>query len=282
LYYKGSKKKLISNYADLVEETLSNYSNNKEKCNQYYEKYFAEFNEMNELPLDKIQKEKYYHKNNCYKFKINEEITLRLRKWCEKNSMTTFEGLMITYVGFLHTITDSSDVVFATPSRQYGDLKNDDIVAMLTNTLWIYSHVKDNENINCYMIKFIRILREIQKFRDVSVDFIYKLRNKSGAKKSSFTDTLIAYHSWQDTNSELFGMPVKVKPISPMDGMFLLNMQIFDNKSCLEVEWEYMEDAFEQDTVASLGEMFILTLDCLTKNDLDKYNSINELVISNM
>lgn len=281
LYYRGGKEKLISNYADLVEEALSNYKNNEEKSNEYYQKYFADYHEMNELPLDEVQKENYSHKNNCYKFKVNEEMTLRLRKWCEKNSMTTFEGLMITYAGFLHTITAGNDVVFATPSRQYSDLNND-VVAMLTNTLWIYSHVNDNESINSYMVKFIRNLREVQKFSDASVDFIYGLRNKKGAIKPSLTDTLIAYHSWQDTNSELFGIPVKAKPISPMDGMFMLNMQLFDNKSYLEVEWEYMDDAFLQDTMASLGEMFKLTLKCLTEKDLNKYNSINELVICSM
>ncbi|SFU37448.1 amino acid adenylation domain-containing protein [Clostridium sp. DSM 8431] len=281
-YYKGNNKELISNYANLVEEALNSYENNKENCNKYYEEYFEGFNEMDELPLDKVQKGNSYRKNSCYKFKIDKDITSRFKKWCQKINITTFEGLMIGYTGFLHTITGSSDVVFATPSRNYSDEKSDEIISMLTNTVWIYSNIKDDEKISSYITRFVHDLREVQKYKDVSVDFIYNLRNKNNSQKSNLTDTLIAYHSWNDINTELFGEAVKAKPISPRDGMFLLNMQIFDDESTLDIEWEYMEDAFELDTIVSLGEMFLFTIECLIENNLDEYSSINELVISNM
>jgi len=194
--------------------------------------------------------------------------------------MTTFEGLMTVYSVFLHTITGSCDVVFATPSRDYSDLNNSGIVSMLTNTLWIYSHVKEDENIQNYVSEYVRRVRELQNFKNVPVDFIYNLRNNNNNDNKNLTDTLIAYHSWKDIDSELFGMPIKAKPISPSDSMFLLNMQIFDNELFLEVEWEYAQDAFEKDTMKSLASIFMLTLESLINSNSNKYKSITELVVN--
>ena len=279
-YYQGFKEELITNYSELVEEALHNYNNNKEKCSKYYQEYFAGYQGMKDLPIDGINNEGVYKENNCYKFEISKDTTIKLRKWCKNNNMTTFEGLMTVYSVFLHTITGSCDVVFATPSRDYSDLNNSGIVSMLTNTLWIYSHVKEDENIQNYVSEYVRRVRELQNFKNVPVDFIYNLRNNNNNDNKNLTDTLIAYHSWKDIDSELFGMPIKAKPISPSDSMFLLNMQIFDNELFLEVEWEYAQDAFEKDTMKSLASIFMLTLESLINSNSNKYKSITELVVN--
>jgi len=128
--------------------------------------------------------------------------------------------------------------------------------------------------------EYVRRVRELQNFKNVPVDFIYNLRNNNNNDNKNLTDTLIAYHSWKDIDSELFGMPIKAKPISPSDSMFLLNMQIFDNELFLEVEWEYAQDAFEKDTMKSLASIFMLTLESLINSNSNKYKSITELVVN--
>lgn len=268
------------NYATLIEKSFLEFNNYSAKCIEFWREHLKNFKGMNELPIDNKRNNSISYKNNAYNFIINEERTTKLKNWCKKNNITIFEGLMTIYSNFLHTITGSSQVLFATPSREYSDLSKEPIIAMLTNTLWIYSNIENNKSISDYINDFVGDIRESQKYKNAPVDFIYELRKKNDIIKSKFTDTLIAYHSSKNTDSELFGMPIKVKPINPDEGMFLLNMQIFDNNLYLEVQWEYLDSIFEGNTIASLYDIFILTLDCLIQETTSNANNINELILN--
>lgn len=278
--YKGkSLKEINTDYMAVVKNAIYNYENSKSKCIHFYEKYFEFYKGMNELPIDQKNDHKILHKNDCYKFEINSTKTDNLREWCRYNKITIFEGLMLIYSGFLHVVTYSDDIIFATPSRSFEDDNAKKTVSMLTDTLWIYSSVKDKDSINNYIIDFVNNLRNVQKNKNIPVEFIYQLKRKDKLKENKFIDTLIAYHSYENITVEFLDINTKAKPISPDEGMFLLNMQIFENKTYLEVEWEYMIDAFERDTIKSLTEVFLKVLDWLISEDLNNHMSLNELIL---
>ncbi|YBV93674.1 amino acid adenylation domain-containing protein (plasmid) [Bacillus sp. PK9-021] len=279
--YNGNEFTDINiNYATVVEKSNEEFQKNRNQCIDFWERYLRNYNGMSELPVDKQDELGISHKSNKFTFKINEERTATLRKWCQKNNITIFEGLLQVYACTLHAITSSSEVIFATPSREYLASSNEPIVAMLTNTLWVHSEVKKDESIRDSIDNFIRHLRESQKYQNVPINEIHQIIKDNNKETSdTFTDTLIAYHSVKDMYVELFGSTASVKPISPDEGMFSLNLQIFDCTTHLEADWEYLIDLFEHETIISLSEIFILMLDLLTQRLSLSNHSVSDLVV---
>ncbi|MDQ0195347.1 amino acid adenylation domain-containing protein [Paenibacillus wynnii] len=277
LLYGGHQlAKLNDNFATVVEESNTEFLKNRSESIAYWQEYLQHYRGMNELPIDKQDDSGISQRSNTFRFQINEERTSALRAWSQKNNMTLFESLLLAYACTLHAVTASSEVMFATPSRDYSILTSEPIVAMLTNTLWVLSEVKKDESITDYMNAFIGNLRESQKCQNVPFEEIYDRINPGS--RSAVIDTLIAYHTVKDMNTELFGMPVSLKPITPDEGMFSLNLQIYDCTTHLELDWEYLADLFEYETMSNICDIFSVMLNLLTQQETLSTRNMSDVV----
>ncbi|PFZ10490.1 hypothetical protein COL60_10315 [Bacillus pseudomycoides] len=283
LYDGNQLVNIEHNYATLVEESNLKFHHASEESIKYWENRLRDYTSMNELPTDRLDHFDTSHNNNKFKFIIDEERTANLKKWCKDNKCTIFEGLIEVYSCFLHAITSSSEVVFATPSRDSSSSLSESTVAMLTNTLWVHSKVDRNMSLENHITDLIKNLRESQKHQNAPVNKLYdliKLNNKE--EKNSYKDTLIAYHTFKSMSMELFGFDNHIRPISPSEGMFSLNLQIFDCITHLEAELEYLLDLFEDETIASFCEIFTSILDLLTQQDMPNTYRVSNLIMESM
>ncbi|PZD96002.1 hypothetical protein DNH61_11280 [Paenibacillus sambharensis] len=279
-FYQGHQlEELTDSFAAVVEQSNAEFLRSCDSCAAYWQNYLQYYKGMNELPVDKVDDDIISHRSHLFRFAVDEQRTTALRAWSQQQHITLFEGILLAYACTLHAVTSGSEVMFATPSRDYTVVTNEPAVAMLTHTLWVYSEVKEDQSILDYMGTFIKGLRESQRYMDVPIDVMRELvaRNRQ-EPGTAVVDTLIAYHNVQDMQAELCGTPVRLKPIAPEDGMFPLNLQIFDCATHLEAEWEYMADLFEYDTVASLGEMFTVMVDLLTRHKPQSAQKMPDLV----
>ncbi|GAB6989657.1 non-ribosomal peptide synthetase [Paenibacillus pini] len=258
LYDNEELRDLPLNYSTLIEESRSEFYKNKDSSEKFWENHFKEYKGMNPLPFDIVDVDGISNRNNHIDFSLGAERTALLKEWSFSNKITIFEALALGYSQFLHLITGSEDVTFATPSREYSKVSSIPSVSMLTNTLWILSKSGTTTNEH---LKFVNQLRESQRNQSVPVEFVYKLKRKMG--DTYLHDTLIAYHDKDSIQTRFLGDNILVKPLIPHEGMFSLNMQIYDMDESLQIEWEYMDDLFEYETMRSLEELFKGALDSM-------------------
>ncbi|MBB3112259.1 amino acid adenylation domain-containing protein [Paenibacillus phyllosphaerae] len=252
------------NFAAIVEQAHEAFDSNRESSKAYWQTRLRQYGGMEELPTDKRPGSGNTHKSEVFRFRIGEGRTSALRAWAAAHQMTVFEGLMLGYACMLHAVTASPEVVFATPTRDYSIAADEPTVAMLTHTLWVHSEAKQEQPLAEFSHAFVQHLRESRKYEHVQLDEMYELlRMNTPEARGAVTDSLIAYHSVKEMQTELFGRPLQLKPISPDEGMFSLNLQIYDGADHLACEWEYVTGLFEPDTIASLCDMFAFMLERL-------------------
>ncbi|MBJ6362385.1 non-ribosomal peptide synthetase [Paenibacillus sp. GCM10012307] len=259
IYLNEELSVLPLNYSTLIEESRSEFYKNKDSAEKFWQAHFQNYKGMNQLPFDSLDVDGISNRNSLIDFSLGTNRTALLKEWSLNNKMTIFEALAIGYSQFLHLITGSEDVTFATPSREYSKVSSIPAVSMLTNTLWILS--KSSTVTNEYLKEFVSQLRESQRNQNVPVEFIYKLKRKTG--DTNLHETLIAYHDKESIEINFLGDDILIKPLIPHEGMFSLNMQIYDRDDSLEIEWEYLDDLFEYETMKSLAELFKETLDSM-------------------
>ncbi|MGQ8874225.1 amino acid adenylation domain-containing protein [Paenibacillus sp. TSA_86.1] len=259
LYLDQELQILPVNYSTLIEESSSEFHKNQELSELFWQRVFREYKGMGQLPMDITDVEGVSNRNEHMEFTLGIHRTKSLRQWSVDNKITMFEALAIGYSQFLHQITGSEHVSFATPSREYSQVSSIPTVSMLTNTLWVLS--KSEEATDGVIHEFVSQLRESQRNQNVPVESIYKLKRQMG--DTYLQETLMAYHEKDSLEVNFLGESVLIKPLIPHEGMFALNMQVYDRGESLDVEWEYLADLFEYETMRSLEELFKETLDAL-------------------
>ncbi|WP_209858093.1 non-ribosomal peptide synthetase [Paenibacillus shirakamiensis] len=258
-YLNEELRELPLNYSTLIEESRSEFYKNQDAAEQFWQLHFQGYKGMNHLPFDRMDVEGISNRNNHIVFSLGTERTALLKEWSLNNRITIFEALAMGYSQFLHLITGSEDVTFATPSREYSKVSSLPVVSMLTNTLWVVS--KSSIFTHEYLKEFIDQWRESKRNQNVPVDFIYKLKRTMG--DTHLHETLIAYHDKESMEVSFLGEDIRIKPLIPPEGMFSLNMQIYDGDESLEIEWEYLTELFEYETIKSLEDLFKETLDAM-------------------
>lgn len=240
-------------YMQLLYVEKKRYDAEKNKCLSYWNTRFQDNLEMYALPIDFDNQEKNIYKNSVVCRKINKKCKEKLKEWCVKHKTTFFEGLIVAYAKTLHMITGGNNVLFATPcsnkSRQ-----SENVVAMLTDTLWVESKIGDINSFDESIERFINNFRESREYINIDINEMHKLIEK--INKSPNSETLIAYHTLEESQIEILGKTYSIRPISPPDGMFLLNFQIYENTEDLEVYIEYYEKFFEKNTIYSIFDIF--------------------------
>lgn len=229
----------------------------------FWREELASFRGMPELPIDRMDAAGHSKASRMHRFRIGEERTAALRAWAQSGRTTVFESLLTVYAATLHAVTSGQDVVFATPVRDYAISEGEKVAAMLTQTLWVRSELTAGQSVDAYREGFIARLRRSRPHGNVPIDEIRGLLQPGGAG-GAVTETLIAYHNAADMQAEWLGRQASLRPAAPPEGMFPLNLQIYDGAEQMEAEWEYMSDLFEPDTMSSLSDMFSFMLDLLT------------------
>ncbi|MGK9252536.1 amino acid adenylation domain-containing protein [Paenibacillus humicus] len=230
----------------------------------FWREELASFRGMPELPIDRMDAAGHSMASRMHRFRIGEERTAALRAWAQSGRTTVFESLLTVYAATLHAVTSGQDVVFATPVRDYAIPEGEKVAAMLTQTLWVRSKLTAGQSVDAYREELIARLRRSRPHGNVPIDEIRGLLQPGGAG-GAVTETLIAYHNAADMQAEWLGRQVSLRPAAPPEGMFPLNLQIYDGAEQMEAEWEYMSDLFEPATMSSLSGLFAFMLDLLTR-----------------
>ncbi|ASS67090.1 MULTISPECIES: non-ribosomal peptide synthetase [unclassified Paenibacillus] len=229
----------------------------------FWKEELRAFRGMPELPIDRVDAAGHSKASRMHRFRIGEERTAALRAWAQSGRTTVFESLLTVYAATLHAVTSGQEVVFATPVRDYAIPEGETVAAMLTRTLWVRSELIHGQSVDAYREKFVARLRRSQPHGNVPIDEIRRLLQPEGTS-GAVGETLIAYHTAADMQAEWLGRQASLRPAAPPEGMFPLNLQIYDGGDQMEAEWEYMSELFEPDTMSSLGDMFAFMLDLLT------------------
>ncbi|MBO0468539.1 amino acid adenylation domain-containing protein [Enterococcus plantarum] len=252
VYLSNTLPPLKYSYRDIVISSRKYFEENQSNSEEFWKMIFSNYSGMSSLPYDSSSNESSIKNNKKIDFTISQNLYLSLKEWCKLNNFTVFEGLVICYKDFLHEITGSESISFATPTREFSQLSNVPTVSMLTNTLWIMSN-KPSKN-SLVIEDFIYKLRKAQGNQSIESEQIYNL--KRSKNDNNIDETLIAYHDYESIKKSFLGQKILSKPIVPTEGMFSLNMQIYDLGDSLNVEWEYLSDLFEFETMQTLVEIF--------------------------
>lgn len=238
------------------------FDETKDSNVKYWTRRFKDFEGMQELPVDNDKVGLDHFKNAKYDLILDANLVEQLRNWCKKMNITTYEGASLAYAAMLAIITGSEQTLFATPARDYAENLDNHSVAMLTNTLWILSELRDEDTIYTFANRFIRDFREAEKHKNVPFEDIHDLMGNT----DDVTDTLIAYHKLKSMDTVLFNDDYIAKPIPPKDGMFPINVQMFDDGESLTLECEYYVDLFANETIQGLISIYCRTIKQITSN----------------
>lgn len=256
----------LSLYEQRLEET-EKYS----KAEGYFDNIFNGLEVSSKLIAD-FQEDKTVENKPCKRFTrflshdlSNENVSSFVKaKGITEN--TLFLGAC-EYAVAKFTGQDETVVCTVNHGRHDGRMKN--TIGMMVRTLPVYTKFDENAAVADYLVSVENNLRA--SIKNDCYPFV-KLATKYGLD----TDIMFVYQSDTFNSFELAGETLDMESIPVNSAQALLSIMVFKSHGGFEIEFQYRSDLYEQETIQSFADMFVLIIrEMMKKSKLSEMDLVS-------
>ncbi|MFM2588150.1 amino acid adenylation domain-containing protein, partial [Vibrio sp. TBV020] len=203
-----------------------------------------------------------------YDIELNSELSERLRSIARENETTLYTVMLSAFFFMLQRLTNQQDIVIGTPSDNRHHTQTQALIGFFVNSLALRIDVDQNLTINnlikrvheCVVsakshqdIPFENILSELTIERDLSRHPIFQVM---------FSVQSFSTHSV--CSNELFSSVGLEKELY-QPAKYDLSLFVDDGESALKLQWNYARSLYDESTIASYAELYMLVLGYFAK-----------------
>ncbi|PFE92823.1 hypothetical protein CN325_22420 [Bacillus thuringiensis] len=220
-----------------------------------------------ELPTDQKRQDKLDLSGEILSFEINAQQTVALRHFSLKQEATLFQVLVSIYNVFLMKITGQEDIVIGTPvsGRNYPGLEN--VMGMFVNTLCLRNYPQPNLSFSAFVREVKQ--RSMDAFEHQEYPFeklVNEVVKDRQYNRNPLFNTMIALQNIDLYQMDFLGGKVRLSTEHEHFAMFDLNMQIYELKDRLIIDWEYVTQLFSAETMGNFQRYFMEIIDVIIQN----------------
>lgn len=211
-----------------------------------------------ELPID-FQRPSYRtNASSMVTFQFEAECTQSLTNLAAIHQCTLFEILSVAYSLFLFSIMGSSDVTFGIPSSNRTQCGFDGTLGLFSNTVCMRLFLNPEESMVDFVRRVVHTTRDSLRNQNFTLnDLIDWVQPEMIPGRNPLFDTMMAFQSRKLLNSNFLNTTFYLKPLVTGQGMFDLNLQIYEEDTSMYAEWEYSTELFTSDTIVEMKTILL-------------------------
>ncbi|WP_432403717.1 amino acid adenylation domain-containing protein [Wukongibacter sp. M2B1] len=211
-------------------------------------------------------------------FKIDKELTDKLKNLAKANEVTLYMVLLAAYNILLYKYTGQEDIIVGSPiaGRFHDDMKN--IVGMFVNTL----AMRNNPDSNKTFEGFLREVKEnaLKAYENQDYQFeelVEKLNIKRNMGRNPLFDTMFMLQNVDIKELKIKGLEIKPFQFKRKTSKFDISLRASEMQGEIKFNLEYSVALFKKDTMDRLSKHFINILKKITEKPEIKLMKINML-----
>ena len=251
----------------------------------YWRQNLAGVPSVHKLPLDRPRPVNQTFEGEIVKQLLDENLTLAIRKECEKNEVTLFMFLQSAFAVLLSRYSNETDIVIGSPiaGRIHKDIEG--LIGFFVNALTIRVDLSDNPTFSELLKNNKQTILDAYAHQHIPFEFLVeKLRPERNLNHNPlFQITFVVQNNerghmqLQETGEQgNDARPASMKSNIRND----LEIHVIENGDQLSVYWLYNDALFDGQTVARMAEnyqvLMVSIIESLAKNKLGQVG-IDEL-----
>lgn len=264
-FYRGNELAPVKyQYSDFVSWTEKQGAALRLSQKLFWVDKFSSTLSRPELPMDFPRPSHRTNTSAMLTFNFEPKYTRLLMNFAAKHDSTLFEILSAAYSLFLFSITGVPDITFGIPATTRNQHGFNGTLGNFVNTVCMRLTMNSQESIAEYVKRVVRTTRDSLKNQDFAFsDLIDSVKPVMTPGRNPLFDTMMAFQSRRLLRSSFLNSMYYIKPLVTGQGMFDLNLQIYEEDNSLHAEWEYAKELFTVDTVLEMKKILMDIIHCI-------------------
>ncbi|MGK7873458.1 MAG: condensation domain-containing protein, partial [Xenococcaceae cyanobacterium] len=283
--YKCSEQASIPplsvSYADYVrqqEEILA--SSQGEQLWNYWQKQLAGDLPLLNLPTDFPRPSVQTFRGASHKFKLDEQLTQKLKKLAQENGVTLYTLLLASFQVLLYRYTNQEDILVGSPISNRMQDGFAGIVGDLVNPVVLRGNLSGNPTFTAFLTQvrqmvldaiahqdypFALLVERLQPQRDLSYSPLFQVifNLQKPQQSQEVVDLLLADKGTQVDGG---GLKLELFEMAQQEGQFDLSLEILEGKQALMGVFKYNTDLFAPTTITQMVGHFQTLLEGILTN----------------
>jgi amino acid adenylation domain-containing protein len=266
-------------YGDFAIWQKQRFDNNlyQKQLDYWREKLGGELPILN-LPIDKQRPSIPSYQGDSFSFLLSEDLGENLKKLSTKEQVTLFMIFLAVFQVLLYRYTGQEDIIIGIPIAGRQNLETENLIGCFLNTLALRNNLNENltfqellqqvkkvslEGYDNQDLPFEKLIEQLQPDRNLSQSPIFQVMFNFVNK---LEDKFINCPSFL----EILNLKTKI-------ALFDLSIAIRQNKSEIEVTFNYSTDLFELEIIRRISSSFSVLLKEVVKNPNQKISKLSLL-----
>lgn len=232
----------------------------------YWKKQLAGAPSLLSLPTDRPRSAIQSAHGACYAFTIAPDLTSQLQALGERAGATFFMTLLAAFQVFLSRYCNQEDIVVGTPVANRMHREIEDLIGFFVNTLVLRT------NLSCAPT-FLEVIQRVRQvvldaitYQDIPFEQVVEaLQPERDLGRSPLFQVMFLLQNAAQEAFDLTPLTVTEIEVEQSNAKFDLTLALTQNQHCLEAEFEYNTDLFEQATIERMAGHFQVLLAALVQ-----------------
>ncbi len=239
------------------------------KDKQYWTEMFNTVPEVATIPSSKnTLQSSFTGKSTRKQFIINNNLLMKIIKFCNQNKVSNFNFFMAVYAIYLGRISNLEDFVIGTPILNRANFKEKHTTGMFINTAPLRIKIENNVS----FIDFVKSIAQdsLAMFRHQKYPYqmlLEELRKKDSSLPLLY-DVMLSYQITKanDRNSEI---PYEVEwiPSTTISNSIYIHLHDNDDEGTLNIDYDYQVEKYEEQDIENMHERILYIIDQILKNE---------------
>ncbi|MBM7586117.1 amino acid adenylation domain-containing protein [Bacillus pakistanensis] len=211
-----------------------------------------------ELPTDFPRPSKQTFNGSSVKFKLPEELSMKLKKWCQEENVTPNMALLAAYKVLLYRNTGEQDILIGTPIAGRNQEETEDLIGFFVNTLVIRTDLSQNPSFIDYLNQVKDVCLEAYSNQDIPFEhLVEKLSPERSSSAAPIFQGMFSLQNKIETNIDMDGVAIELLENENKTSKFDLSLIMHEEGACFVGELQYNTDLFKKSSVQRMGRHFL-------------------------
>jgi Condensation domain len=211
-----------------------------------------------EIPSDHPRPAMLSHAGSSHCFRIEPDVTSRLKEACARARGTLYMGLLAVLQILLARYTGSQDIAVGTPVSGRNDENLRDLIGCFINTLVMRTDLAGDPSFSEVLTRVREVVLGALAHQDVTIEQLMRhLRPERHRGHAPIFQVMLILQNMPKQLPRLPGLEVEELEIDRGAAKFDLTLEVVEQDGGLYCEFEYRADLFEPATIARMVGHFL-------------------------
>jgi len=229
----------------------------------FWEKELQKAPPLLEIPTDRPRRAGMPSEGRRFYFEIPQELTEKIRAYCNRNGVTAFSALMSAFQILMHHYARQDDVLIGTPVAGRTKKEMEGLIGLFVNTIVVRTQFEEQDSFRSIVDRTSEKMSALLENQDYPFEKILDALNVERSLEHS--PLFQVMFSMQGDDMREFGQTFKVRPYRTDSGSakFDLLLELYDTDA-FRGAFEYNTTLFRDESIERLYRHFLRLLEMVS------------------